>query len=46
LALGGLNVDKITSEIPFLGTLLKNELDTSRFVRLSNAQGGGIFRRR
>jgi len=46
LALGGINVDKITSEIPFLGTLLKNELDTSRFVRLSNAQGGGIFRRR
>jgi MoxR-like ATPase len=46
LALGGLNVDKITSEIPFLGTLLKNELDTSRFVRLSNAQGGGVFRRR
>ncbi len=46
LALGGINVDKITSEIPFLGTLLKNELDTGRFVRLSNAQGGGIFRRR
>ena len=46
LALGGLNVDKITSEIPFLGTLLKNELDTGRFVRLSNAQSGGVFRRR
>lgn len=46
LAIGGINVDKITSEIPFLGTLLKNELDTSRFVRLSNAQGGGVFRRR
>jgi len=46
LALGGLSVDKITSEIPFLGTLLKNELDTGRFVRLSNAQGTGIFRRR
>ena len=46
LALGGLSVDKITSEIPFLGTLLKNELDTGRFVRLSNAQGGGVFRRR
>jgi MoxR-like ATPase len=46
LALGGINVDKITSEIPFLGTLLKNELDTGRFVKLSNAQGSGIFRRR
>lgn len=47
LALGGINVDKISSEIPFLGTLLKNELDTGRFVRLSHAQsGGGVFKRR
>ncbi len=46
LALGGISVDKITSEIPFLGTLLKNEQDTGRFVRLSNAQGGFGFRRR
>ena len=41
LAIGGVNVDKISSEIPFLGTLLKNELDTGRFVRLSHAQSGG-----
>ncbi|OPY72737.1 MAG: AAA domain (dynein-related subfamily) [Syntrophorhabdus sp. PtaU1.Bin050] len=46
LALGGINVEKISAEIPFLGTLLKNELDTGRFVRLSSAQGGGIFKRR
>ncbi|OPX97843.1 MAG: AAA domain (dynein-related subfamily) [Syntrophorhabdus sp. PtaU1.Bin002] len=46
LALGGVNVEKISAEIPFLGTLLKNELDTGRFVRLSSAQGGGIFKRR
>ncbi len=46
LALGGISVDKITSEIPFLGTLLKNEQDTGRFVRLSNAQGGFGIRRR
>ena len=46
LALGGISVDKITAEIPFLGTLLKNEQDTGRFVRLSNAQGGLGFRRR
>jgi MoxR-like ATPase len=32
LALGGISVDKISSEIPFLGTILKNELDTERFV--------------
>jgi MoxR-like ATPase len=46
LALGGINVEKISAEIPFLGTLLKNELDTGRFVRLSSVQGGGIFKRR
>ncbi|OPY66341.1 MAG: AAA domain (dynein-related subfamily) [Syntrophorhabdus sp. PtaU1.Bin050] len=46
LALGGVNVEKISAEIPFLGTLLKNELDTGRFVRLSSAQGGGVFKRR
>jgi MoxR-like ATPase len=46
LALGGISTDKIASEIPFLGTLLKNELDTGRFVRLSNAQGGFGFKRR
>jgi MoxR-like ATPase len=46
LALGGISTDKIASEIPFLGTLLKNELDTGRFVRLSSAQGGFGFKRR
>jgi MoxR-like ATPase len=46
LALGGINTDKISSEIPFLGTLLKNEQDTGRFVRLSSAQGGFGFKRR
>jgi MoxR-like ATPase len=47
LALGGISIDKISSEIPFLGTLLKTEQDTGRFVRLSNAQGGGTgFRKR
>ena len=37
--MGGVNVDKITSEIPFLGTLLKTEQDTERFARMSNVQG-------
>jgi MoxR-like ATPase len=46
LALGGISTDKISSEIPFLGTLLKTEQDTGRFVRLSNAQGGMGFRKR
>lgn len=46
LSLGGLSTEKIGAEIPFLGTLLKNEQDTGRFVRLSSAQGGFGFKRR
>ncbi|HVN98331.1 MAG TPA: MoxR family ATPase [Syntrophorhabdaceae bacterium] len=46
LTLGGVNIEKFTSELPFLGTLLKNEQDTERFARLSNAQGGAGFKRR
>jgi MoxR-like ATPase len=46
LMLGGINVDKITSEIPFLGTLLKTEQDTERFAKLSNVQGGFGSKRR
>jgi len=46
LSLGGIRLEKIGSEIPFLGTLLKNEQDTDRFIRLSNAQGGFGFKRR
>jgi hypothetical protein len=34
-------VDRSLQEIPFLGTLLKNELDTQRFQRVINAQAGG-----
>ncbi|HEY3278690.1 MAG TPA: MoxR family ATPase [Syntrophorhabdaceae bacterium] len=46
LAIGGISVDRISSEIPFLGTILKNELDTERFVRTSSGQGGMGFKRR
>jgi MoxR-like ATPase len=46
LSLGGINLEKIGSEIPFVGTLLKNEQDTDRFIKLSNAQGGFGFKRR
>lgn len=46
LMLGGIAVEKITSEIPFLGTLLKNEQDTDRFAKVVNLQGGfGVKRR-
>jgi MoxR-like ATPase len=44
LMLGGVNTEKITNEIPFLGTLLKTEQDTERFARLS--QGGLGSKRR
>ncbi len=46
LALGGIPVEKITSEIPFLGTLLKNEQDTDRFAKVVNLQGGFGAKRR
>jgi len=43
LSLGGISTDKISSEIPFLGTILKNELDTDRFVKMSQGHGGSSF---
>ena len=47
LSLGGISADKISAEIPFLGTVLKNELDTDRFAKLSQGQGSGFgFKRR
>ncbi len=46
LTLGGISVDKISSEIPFLGTLLKNEVDTERFVKVSSGHGTFGFKRR
>jgi MoxR-like ATPase len=46
LALGGLSIEKIGSEIPFIGTLLKNEQDTDRFIKLSSGSGGFGFKRR
>jgi MoxR-like ATPase len=46
LTLGGISVDKISSEIPFLGTLLKNEVDTDRFVKVSSGHSTFGFKRR
>jgi MoxR-like ATPase len=47
LALGGIPVATISSEIPFMGTLLKNELDTDRFVKMSDTGKTGFgFKRR
>jgi MoxR-like ATPase len=41
LAMGGLDIEKITSEVPYLGTLIKSEQDTDRVARTS--QSGGVF---
>ncbi|MBA4417732.1 MAG: MoxR family ATPase [Syntrophus sp. (in: bacteria)] len=46
LTLGGISADKISAEIPFLGTILKNELDTDRFVKMSQGHGSFGFKRR
>jgi len=42
LSLGGISADKISSEIPFLGTILKNEVDTDRFVKMSQGHGSSF----
>ncbi len=46
LSLGGISADKISTEIPFLGTVLKNELDTDRFVKMSQGHSSFGFKRR
>src|SRR5512137_45905 len=45
LAMGGVNVDRIASELPFLGTLLKTEQDTEKVGRVASGASTG-FRRR
>jgi MoxR-like ATPase len=47
LAMGGLDLEKITSEVPFLGTLIKSEQDTDRVARTAQSSSGTFgFRRR
>jgi len=47
LSIGGVDPEKISNEIPFLGTLLKNEQDTQRLERFVMAKEGtyGLRRR-
>jgi MoxR-like ATPase len=45
LAMGGVNVDRIAAELPFLGTLLKTEQDTERVGKVASGGSTG-FRRR
>ena len=46
LSMGGVDVGKITTELPFLGTLLKSEQDTERVTKVSGSAGNFGFRRR
>ena len=45
LAMGGVNVDRIASELPFLGTLLKTEQDTEKVGRVASGASTGFSRR-
>jgi MoxR-like ATPase len=45
LSMGGVNVDRIAAELPFLGTLLKTEQDTEKVGRVASGSSSG-FRRR
>jgi hypothetical protein len=44
--MGGLDLEKITAEIPFLGTLIKSEQDTDRVSRMAQSHGPFGIRRR
>jgi MoxR-like ATPase len=46
LAMGGIEVGKINSELPFLGTLLKSEQDTEKVTKVSGSYGTYGLRRR
>jgi MoxR-like ATPase len=47
LAQGGVEIEKITSSLPFMGTLLKSEQDTDKMSRVLASNGGSFsFRRR
>lgn len=47
LAVGGVDIEKITGSLPFMGTLLKSEQDTDKMGRfLASNSGSFSFRRR
>ncbi len=45
-AISGLDLEKISSELPFLGALIKSEQDTDRVARMAQSHGSFGFRRR
>jgi MoxR-like ATPase len=46
LAMGGLDLEKMTAEVPFLGTLIKSEQDTDRVARTAQSHSTFGIRRR
>jgi MoxR-like ATPase len=46
LAVGGLDIEKLTNEIPFLGALIKTEQDTERVTRVASQPHGAFSYRR
>ncbi len=46
LAVGGIDISVIASEIPFLGTLIKSEQDTDKVARVGQGHGPFGIRRR
>ncbi|MGD0230298.1 MAG: MoxR family ATPase [Syntrophorhabdales bacterium] len=43
LAMGGLDLEKIANEVPYIGTLIKSEQDTDRVARTAQSHGGTGF---
>jgi MoxR-like ATPase len=46
LGAGGIDLEKITNELPFLGTMLKSEQDTEKVARVASSHGSFGLRRR
>ncbi len=43
ISMGGLDLSKYTTELPFLGALVKSEQDTEKVARVAQQQHGGPF---
>ncbi len=43
VSMGGLDLSKYTTELPFLGALVKSEQDTEKVARVAQQQHGGPF---
>lgn len=46
LSMGGIDLEKITAEVPFLGTLIKSEQDTEKVAKMAQSHSTFGIRRR